>query len=515
MISASAEFTDFLSQGGRTPIYCVAITDGALQADDTIAGETVLHRICTSKPGSGPFRLSPETLRPSRIRRLADPSEARLELSRFDFRWLDEGNTATSALRESIDLTCVLYAGFQGLAWADFIVLFVGVITEAALDPESGGYYSITVRSVLSRVVGRRMFDPGQSRLLEEVDESAARFTIEDCSDWESPGTMEIEKELVGYGSLVQTDTGWLARSLSRGVFGTEASMHREGQPAHEVFRVGPSHAVDVFRHVIGGSATKKGRLGLGSWLDTSSLNALKASLSGNYQMGWTVRQTSIAQDWIEQEVCAPLGAYPVDNHRGLLGMNLIRTPVTAELVDSLTDEDIVERPLWIGDYEERVNEVLVRFDGSGPPRSEILETFAFRDQGLIDNARGRIYSGEVAALGVGAGDHESLLTDPSVRRVERFGLAVPVLEARVSMNHLQLEIGDPVAMTFQGVPQLERSQKSGLITAEVVGIKMSFNDGTVILKLLTYSGLVVFGVGPFSVENIPVVGGQASVDFG
>ena len=91
MISSSANFRAFLDLPGRTPIYCVALTDGVLAADGSITGATVTDRICTSLPQSGDFAAADQTLIPIEIRRLADPSEGRLELSHFQFQWLDEG----------------------------------------------------------------------------------------------------------------------------------------------------------------------------------------------------------------------------------------------------------------------------------------------------------------------------------------------------------------------------------------------------------------------------------------
>ena len=252
MISASSDFTDFLNRVGRTPVFAVAVTDGSLQSDGSITGASVTHRISTSSPASGDFVGAAETLQPVSLRRLADPSEGRLELSEFRFRWLDEGGDATSAMADVLDRTCVLYAGFQGLAGADFIVLFAGVVTDAELDRDSGGFYTVKAQSVLSRAVGRRLFEGGRSRLIAEIGTGDDDFLIGSAAGWEAPGLLEIEDELIGYGTLDATADGWLVGGVSRGVDDTGAVEHRERQQVHEVFRVGTEHIVNVFRGIIG-----------------------------------------------------------------------------------------------------------------------------------------------------------------------------------------------------------------------------------------------------------------------
>ena len=135
---------------------------------------------------------------------------------------------------------------------------------------------------------------------------------------------------------------------------------------------------------------TGKSSLGLAAWLNTTALDDLETALDGDYQAAWTVRRSAIAQDWLEAEVCRPLAAYMIENHLGLVSLKLLGTPETsADLVDSLTDGDVIGRPRWLGDFEERVNRVYTTYDVSGDERKgEPLETFEFADDELIAASR-------------------------------------------------------------------------------------------------------------------------------
>ena len=517
MIAATTAFESYLSRVGRTPLFGVSITDGALQPDGSITGASVTHRISTSSPASGDFVGAAETLQPISLRRLADPSEGRLELSEFRFRWLDEGGAATTAMADVLDRVCVLYAGFQGLAGADFIVLFAGVVTDTELDRDSGGFYTVKAQSALSRSVGRRLFEGGRSRLVADIGTGDGDFLIEDAAGWEQPGFLEVEDEVIGYDGLTQGGDSWAVGGVTRGEHESLAEAHRERQQVHEVFRVGPEHIVDTFRGIMGGDAPTKTQMGLAAWLNTTPLSDLEAALSGDYQAAWTVRRSAVAQDWIEREICRPLAAYIVENNLGLLSLKLITVPETsAEVADSLGDGEVVGRPRWLGDFEERVNRVFVTYDNSGEARAgEPLSTYELSDDGLIHASGNRIYDHAITALGVGAGSHGDLLEEPPRRRIDRFGLAIPVVEAVTGLSHLQLELGDAVVVLFSGVPQLQRSNRDGNIAAEVVGIRFDFDRGTITWKLLTYSTGVVFGAGPFEIERSIVLGGDATVDIG
>ena len=517
MISASATFETFLNRPGRTPVFGVAITDGSLQSDGSITGASVTHRISTSSPASGDFVGAAETLQPVSLRRLADPSEGRLELSEFRFRWLDEDGDATTAMRDVLDRTCVLYAGFQGLAGADFIVLFAGVVTDTELDRDSGGFYTVKAQSVLSRAVGRRLFEGGFSRLIADIGTTDDDFLVLSAAGWEAPGLMEIEDELISFDTLDATSDGWIVGGVTRGVDGTGVVVHHEFQQVREVFRVGPEHIVDVFSSVMGGDAPTKTQMGLATWLNTTALDDLETALDGDYQAAWTVRLSAIAQDWLEAEIARPLAAYMVENHLGLISLKLLGTPVSsADLADNVTDSDVISRPRWLGDYEERVNRVFVTYDASGAARAgEPLETYQFTDTGLIMVSGNRIYDQDIVALGIGAGSHGDLLAEPPERRVDRFGQAIPVVEAVTGLSHLRLELGDSITLAVGGVPQVERGNRDGQLAAEVVGMRYNFDRGTITWKLLTYAGSILFGSGEFSKETSLLLGGEAAVEIG
>ena len=240
-------------------------------------------------------------------------------------------------------------------------------------------------QSVLSRAVGRRLFEGGRSRLVAEIGAGDDDFLIVGALGWEAPGLLEIEDELISYDTLDATSDGWIVGGVTRGVDDTGAVEHRERQQVREVFRIGPEHIVDVFSAIVGGDAPAKTQMGLAAWLNTTALSDLETALPGDYQAAWTVRRSAIAQDWLEAEVCRPLAAYMVENHLGLVSLKLIGTPVTsADLADSLTDGDVIGRPRWLGDYEERVNRVFVTYDASGAARAgEPLETYQFVDEGV------------------------------------------------------------------------------------------------------------------------------------
>ena len=517
LIQAPLVFRSTLAAAGRTPVYAVAITDGTIAADGSIGGATFITRICTSLAGSGVFSNVAETLDVQNIRRLSDPSEGRLELTSLTFLWVDEGGSATAAMSGLIDKTCILYAGFEGFASQDFVPIFAGVVAEAKLDERSGGFYTVTARSVLARVSGLRLFAGGRSRLVAELTaDNVAGFSVQSAQGWEAPGVAEIGDELIEYAQLVATVDGWFVGGLTRGAFGTAAAVHNARAGILEVFRVGDSHIVQAFRDVAGGALSKKS-LGLGAWLDDAALTALENKLTGGqYQAAWTVRRRQTAQDWLESEICLPLAAYLVDDNLGKIRIQLIEVPDNSgSIADSLTDSDTLDRPLWLGEYEERVNRVLTEYDGSGHPRSEFLATDIFEDPGLIAAASGRVYDATISALGVGAGNHESLLSEPPARRVERFGLAIPVIEVVTGMNHILLEVGDSVFGIFSGVPQLQVPQRGAAVAGEIIGIRQDFTRGRIVLKLLLYAEAVVYGDVPFTEDTALNLGGAAVVEFG
>lgn len=487
-ISAPANYNTELAKSNRTPIYAVEVTDG-----------TTTHEVVTSPPlNGGDFATAPQMLVPLTLDRKADPRNSRFQVATFTFIWLDIDGVATTAVTSGIDgFTCTFYGLFFGLDWTtDKTTFFKGVIAD--IDLIDGGY-RITARSAIS-LASKRLFDSAATTLFEDIDSSQTTCLAVDAGGFQSAGDFLIGTERITYtGTFNNGDGTWSLSGLTRGAHSSTAAAHSAGDKVQEVFIIEAAHPFDILNDVLTGAGQKTGLELDSSWVDSTNLAAQKTAVGSTFKFSFEIVTGQRAKDWIEKELLLPMACYPVENNDGQIGVALFDTPDPGDFSETVTDSHVVKRPVWRGAFERRINSVVYTHDWNVETR--LFEGgFRLRDASLIAQA-GREYSHAIESQGVDTSqaDTETLLAERAQSFIERFGVAVPIIEAEGLLSKELLELGDPVFCTFDNVVSLPDADRSiNAAPFEVIAMRIDYKSNIIRFELLGFAGIDVVLLSPF-----------------
>lgn len=488
------------------------------------------YEFCTSRPQSGDD-LGLEILVPLSLDRKAYVEDCKFALSTFTFEIQDPGGIATALLTNNlVGYRCDLYAGFWDLDWEDNrIVLFIGILSEMEHEERR---YKFIARSPMAAATDKILFAGAATRLVDTVNDTATTFHVEDASDFEPNSTGSLGRRTVQvgdndsarlydfYGRGELGDGTWNISSLVRTQpylvppFTTGAAIgHDADSPVHEVPYIEQSHPATVFSNVIQAYDGKRGIAGSGVFVISGNQASATDQLGEDVRFQFLFRDSLSAKRFLEEEICLPCAAYPIENNAGFVGLKVF--PAAGAVGDdTLGDADIIQRPQWLRNAQRIVTTVIYHYDYM-PTTDKYLGIYTYRDQGLI-NAIGREITIEIFSKGIRSlyDETATFLQERARAHVDRFKLGAPVITLVASWRKSLLELGDDVRTNFSDIPNLPAGT-IGVTSApaEIVGTRHRFLDGVVELELLSVPPTIIGFEEPtaWAITNNPFINAGTS----
>lgn len=489
----------FLSNEAKLFVFAVELSDPV---------STTTHEIVSSPPAnSGDFISGTKTLVPLAMMRQGEPWRSKFSINTFTFRWLDTDGEATTAIGVGIvGWTCKFYVTGWDMSWSTAkIQLFTGKVSDVDLEE---GNYKITVRSAIADALSTRLFDAASTELSHAINATQASCIVKNANAMQSTGVFAIGTERVTYtGKIDNGDTTWTLNGLGRGAGTSTAATHAADAAVQEIFILTSGgapgtkdNALDILTDVLTNTGAKNGFNLDSAWLDTTGIAAVKSTLGTADHFSFEGTTGRNGKEWLEEEIFAMLASYPVENNLGQIRPKLFDTPTAADFVETFTDADVLARPVFEGNFEHRVNDLIldldqdvVNYDGSFANQQTL------NDASLITLAGGKRHTMHLESTGMRGATLAATKTFIDGRlqaTLDRFGNRVPVLTFNTKMSKLLLEIGDPVLCTFTNVLNIAMaSSATRAITNgpfEIIGIRVDFQRMNINYKVLGYPGTFV-----------------------
>jgi len=279
---------------------------------------------------------------------------------------------------------------------------------------------------------------------------------------------------------------------LTRGVdllsTSTVAAAHSAGASVREVLYLTSDHPMDTLVGVYGN--TDKTGLSIPiARIDFTTIIAVRSSIGDSYLTGWLIEARQNAKQWIEQEICKPLGLYPVTTGSGEL--SVVRFAAPSGAVETIDHDSILAgedgRPVltWDANVESIINAIVFEHDhdiisGDFLAATEVL------DQDSIDRHGRRSVTIQCKGLHLALAGTSALIAAVATTIMNRYKDGAPLVTCRTFLKNCLIEAGDIVELTSDLLPDKATGVR-GVTTElmEVVGAEILFAQGQVDLKLL------------------------------
>jgi hypothetical protein len=253
--------------------------------------------------------------------------------------------------------------------------------------------------------------------------------------------------------------------------------------------------------------------------INFTAIEALNASAYFGLIFKFGVTYPPRAEDFIEQEILKPLGAYWFWNYLGQVtpySMLPWEEPTPAlSLDDSLVSLAAPPVPSRSTDY---TSVVIYKLDGDS--NGQNYGTIIVGEYAPAVNLYGISQSRIIQTRGVRSTNGGTRIAHLTIQNIfRRYGLKPLTMKIRCFLPAWRLELSDKVAITLKQIPngmwapQFRMAGPTGITGTlwEVKGKTVNFNDGSVELDLLDVSwqiqnGLWVFapnGTGPYTTEEM------------
>jgi hypothetical protein len=290
--------------------------------------------------------------------------------------------------------------------------------------------------------------------------------------------------------------------------FGGASASHGVGARVQELIHLGQLHSGNINyadddlhpMELIKSLLDNTGKHGIGEAgveYDSTSLDLAKATLGANVQFRFLNSESSNAKRFLEEQLFLPCAAYPIESVDGELKIKLFQDGADATIVDTISDDDILERPRWLRNSQKIVTTVVYHYDYV-PITKEFISAYSNADAELISELR-REVTLEIFGKGIhkeftnAAGTQEwmgetaTFLSERSQAYIDRFGGVAPVLTVRTTLKKHLLEVGDDIEVDFSEVPNLPSATRSYRGRMEIIGMRMDWERGVVDFELLGY----------------------------
>lgn len=517
-----------LTSQERSTLYGGGAGLASLDSLVTIS-ETDIARFCTSKPITRE-PIGQEILQPLMLTRTVDPEHSKCPLSTLTFELIDIRGQASAAVASGLEgLTCQFNAGFWNLEWAvpvNYVTLFTGIVTDIEQD---GEVFKVTAQSVMTAANEKLIFNAAQTRLSAAINSSDTTLYVESAVEFDtaasSPDTARryvvVDQEIITYqgqssiilGNAIRVGSNpfWVPPPTPNG----ESVSHSQNAVVRELVALGvltatnnsnggtnDLHPIDHLQTILTSKNPKYGIGDVNIPINTANLASVKATLGSDLQAIFMASEPVSAKTFIETEIADLIGAYPIEGTDGSFGLKFYRGADEFAGVAKITDDHVVDPPVWLRNAEQVCNTFVCHYDYN-PVVRDYTNKYTYRAEDLIVE-HGR----EIALLHHSKGFRSffdastvapldtrewfdstaEFLEAAAKRHIARFGRKVGVISCSTFMDRQLIEVGDDVSGTFSRVLNIANGNR-GITNGkfEVIKMQHDFVDNSIRFELLAY----------------------------
>lgn len=237
-------------------------------------------------------------------------------------------------------------------------------------------------------------------------------------------------------------------------------------------------HHIDVMLNILQNEINVRD-----SKIDLDSFAIVKAALAG-WMVTRTITDEQVSGKKLMEELRVLLSSFFIPNANG--SIRIKRFDSTEAAVDSLTDNDFPEVPLWDANVEELKNRTLIylNWDGDGESPSDFSDVDISADVTSQTN-HGEIATHQIKDKWTRTAEKAAQITNGVASDIlDRYADPPSVLDVVVDRKKIYLEPGDMVNVTTAHAPS---SDGTGIanVKFQIVNKNLDFMKDTIRLKLL------------------------------